>query len=927
MPLNKLYNLKVNPGAKSSRFVVDLKQDLAQAGNVSEARKQAKQNVETRLEVKLEKLAGVDYGRMLKQGKERSGRLINDVGKNIKSFWIAGQARNDKKINGKNKKKTVKRSGDGAWDFLAEELTFFGISKILYIILKKVILLFYKICYRVGWLIMFILRLAFLILLAIARPITGLINYLFFKLQTAIAGTLKVLPAGFKATQVVAISLFVRLLRFFQKLAMTKIQPPLPPLSGGGTTPLAPLVRGVAIFAGVLLIIILPVKAFTYYKAIDIVKGKVLGASENAMADLMSAGQAAVNLDFSQADQGFTGASDNFLKAQNELKEINGLILALASVAPDENLRLAAASRQILKSGELSALAGKNLSLAMESIFGNPADDINNILKNLTFYGHNAIANLNDLNQTLEKINSESIPEMYQKNFILLKQKSGELNRGLKEFIGLADSLSNFLGASAAKRYLLVFQNNAELRASGGFIGSFALIDFSKGAIKNIEVPGGGSYDTEAGLLKKIKAPEPLSLVRPDWRFWDANWWPDWPMSARKLAWFYENSDGATVDGVIGLTPTVIEKLLTIIGPVDLNDKYGSTTLGSTELTEVTTSGLIITADNFWLETQKLAEQKPEVTREPKKIIGDLMNKIIAELPKRLSQNNLIPLFKAIEESLTDKNILFYFTDKELEAKMIDLGWGGQIKQTNGDYLNVVNTNIAGGKSDRKIKQQIIHQAEIMPDGSIIDNLTIERTHQAVKREPFAGVRNVNWLRIYVPLGAELLEATGFKPVDKIFFEKEIAGLEADPDVLAGESQARTDELSGTKIYNELNKTVFANWSQLDPGETTLINLKYRLPFKLTDKKPDTDQALTDRLIAAAGAFLNREQKNLYSYSLLAQKQPGMNSSDILSELKLSRNFQPIWRYPANLAAGQNGWRIAENFNQDKIMAVVVEEE
>src|SRR3990167_6128252 len=215
MPLNKLYNLKVNPGAKSSRFVVDLKQDLAQAGNVSEARKQAKQNVETRLEVKLEKLAGVDYGRMLKQGKERSGRLINDVCKNIKSFWIAGQARNDKKINGKNKKKTVKRSGDGAWDFLAEELIFIGLGKILYVILKKVFWLVYKICYRVGWLIMFILRLTFFILLAIARPIAKVIYFISFKIQTIINKLLKDIPAGYQATQAVAVAVSVRLLRFF----------------------------------------------------------------------------------------------------------------------------------------------------------------------------------------------------------------------------------------------------------------------------------------------------------------------------------------------------------------------------------------------------------------------------------------------------------------------------------------------------------------------------------------------------------------------------------------------------------------------------------------------------------------------------------------------------------------------------------------
>ncbi|MFH1583244.1 MAG: DUF4012 domain-containing protein [Candidatus Falkowbacteria bacterium] len=911
MALNKFHNLNINSGVPSSRFVIDLKKN-----SLGEDTKQAKVKKSENFEEKIEKLAEIDYGKYFKIGKEKAGKMFNyfDLKKilfDIKSFWIAGHppvpnayvragARNDKKIHGKKKK--IAARDDNRLTALSNQLALVVLGKLLYVILKKAFILFYKICYAAGWIIAFILRLVYFLLLAIVKPIIEIIKFLFFKSRVAISGTLNVLPAGYKATQSLRLALSAKLFYFLRPLVFKK-EDILPRPNIGYLKPSL-------VFAGVLLIIILPVKAFTYYKVIDIVKGKVLGASESAMDNLISAGQSAANFNFGQAGQGFSVASSNFLSAQNELEEINGLIFALASIAPDKNLQLAAAGKNILRAGELSANAGKNLSLAMSSLFNYQANSADNILDNLTFYGHNAIANLTELTKILDQINSDVIPENYQTEFILLKQKVSELNRGLKEFISLADSLGNFLGASMDKRYLLVFQNNSELRASGGFIGSFALIDFSKGEIKNIEVPGGGSYDTEAGFLKKIKAPEPLSLVRADWHFWDANWWPDWPTSAAKLAWFYENSDGSTVDGVISFTPLVIEKLLKIIGPVDLKDKYG----------------LIIDADNFWLETQKLAEQKPDVTSEPKKIIGDLMNKIIEELPKRLSKDNLAPIFKAIEESLADKNILFYFMDEDLQAQADNLGWTGRIKNTTGDYLSVINTNIAGGKSDRKIKQEIIHETKIQPDGSIIDDLTIRRVHEAIKREPFSGVRNVNWLRIYVPLGSTLLEASGFKPVDKIFFDEEMDGLENDPDVLASEGVAQTDELTGTKIYNEFGKTVFANWSQLDPGETIEIKIKYKLPFKLTGPKEPTGQKFTDQLIAKAGAILNPGENNLYSYSLLVQKQPGMNSSTIASELELNHGFESVWKYPANLDSDQNGWRITEDLNQDKIMAIIVEE-
>lgn len=897
MSKNKFNLLKVNSGAKSSRFVIDLKKDLVENEGVKQIKKQ---NIETRIEEKLEKLSEINYKGVLKKGKKKSGVYFSSLVKTLKPKPFLFNKNNTLKLP------TVKTS-----DGLFNQLALIGLGKLLYVVLKNIFILFYRVCYAAGWLIMFILRLVYFSLLAIIKPFAKILYLLSIKLHLATDKVLRDVPQNYHIKQAVAVSIFVKLLHSTKK-KKTSEQNDKKFFSNNQIikNSQAGLLKPVLIFAGILLAIILPVKAFTYYKVIDTAKGKVLGASESAMADLISAGQSATDLNFNQAGQNFKNASNNFLNAQTELEKINGLIFSLASILPDKNMQLAAASKNILRAGEASANAGKNSSLAMESLFSYKENNTNSILENLSLYGHNAINNLNELNEALNQINSEIIPEDYQKQFILLKQKSDELSRGLKEFIGLVDSLGDFLGASIDKRYLLVFQNNSELRASGGFIGSFALIDFSKGEIKNIEVPGGGSYDTEAGFLKKIKAPEALSLVRYDWYFWDANWWPDWPTSAKKLAWFYENSDGSTVDGVISFTPTVIENLLKIIGPIDLRDKYG----------------LIINADNFWLETQKLAEQKPDITREPKKIIGDLMNKIIEELPKRLSKDNLVPLFKTIEESLSNKNILFYFTDENLQSKIDGLGWSGRIKNTTGDYLNVINSNIAGGKSDRKIKQQIIHQAEIQMDGSIIDNLIIRRTHEAINREPFSGVRNVNWLRIYVPFGSELLEASGFKPVDKIFFDKEIVGLTDDPEVLASENQAQTDELSGTKIYNEFNKTVFANWSQLDPGETIEIKIKYKLPFKLTDKKQPISQNFANQLLEKFDSILSPNKKNLYSYSLLVQKQPGMNSSTIESELKLGDNFKSIWQYPKNLNSNLNGWLINKNLNQDEIMAIMVEE-
>ncbi|MDD4901033.1 MAG: DUF4012 domain-containing protein [Patescibacteria group bacterium] len=909
MGFYKRNKIKVNPGAKSSRFVVDLTQNATAA----EAKEKVN-NFNFEIETRVEKLAGLDYKKYFNTGKNKIKTVILNYKNNLSKLSAAALAAPKARVK---KSATAKRHklayGNSRWLNLLDQLAFVGLAKLIFKSIDKI-------CYLAGWMMMFIVRFAYFSLRAFAGLIIKLLQRASGALYPAVVRIFNIFILNLKS----ALSALPKLMsvihsRFknarkekLERLALKENSPAAEPAYSKAKKLIWDIgcLKPALVFASILLLIVLPVQAFSYYKSIDSTTGIVLGASESAINNLISGGQAAIDFNFNRADENFTAAADNFSTVRNQLGEINGSLFILASVIPEKNIRLASAGKNLAKAGELTASAGKNLSLAASGLTYFRPGDGGKVLANLCFYGRQAVVNLADLSGELNKINSDVMPENYQKQFILLKQQIAALHDGLNEFIGIADSTKIFLGENGLKRYLLIFQNNSELRASGGFIGSYALVDVLDGKIKNIEVPGGGSYDTAAGLLEKIKSPEPLSLIRPDWYFWDANWWPDWPTSAEKLAWFYENSDGSTVDGVIGLTPTVMERILKVIGPIDLKDNYG----------------LIIDADNFWRETQKLAEQKPNITNQPKKIIGDLLNKIIEELPRRLSKDNLLDLAKTVEESLNDKNILFYFTDSGLENKALDLGWGGAMKKTAGDYLNVINTNIGGGKSDRKIEQRIIHRAEIKSDGSIIDNLTIIRAHNGVRGEPFCGARNIDWLRVYVPKGSTLLSASGFKPVDKIFFKEINPSWRDDPEVKAAEASAITDQSSGVKIYNELDKTVFAGWSQVDPGQSESISLKYELPFKLTDNTAKPSQKLLDQIIAKANAVINPEQKSLYAYSLLAQKQPGMNSSALSSELKLADNFKPIWHYPSDLNPDQTGWLINENFSQDKLLGVMAEE-
>lgn len=683
----------------------------------------------------------------------------------------------------------------------------------------------------------------------------------------------------------------------------------------------------------VLCFLIIPFKILAYFDLFNFknLEAKIFNSSQLAMTNLMAATDSVSRKDFKGADSNFKNAGENFLAAQTELNLINDSLLSLLSLSSDPKIKMAAEAKNFLRAGASASSLGRNLVLATDSLFSGDKNNFSAALDNFSVYGQAAVSDADDLKNILAKIKVSNLPDPYQAKFFSLNKKAVLLADNLRNFVDLGVNLKSALGTSRDKRYLLVFQNNSELRASGGFLGSYALVDFRDGKIRNLEVPGGGSYDTEAGLNFRMAAPEPLWLVNPLWHFWDANWWPDWPTTAENLIWFYEKSGGPSVDGVISVTPTVIERLLEITGPIDLTKEYG----------------LIIDSNNFWETTQKVVEQKnlikthpdyvaglatssPAVkanlplrqdlennsANKPKKIIGDLMVKILEILPQKLNKENLGNILSLMEANLAEKQLMFYFTDPDSQAAVSKRNFAGEIKPAAKDYLLVVNTNIAGQKTDRKIIENFEHLSEVSSDGTIINTLKITRQHTGIKNEPLVGVRNVDWLRVYVPLGSELISASGFRPPERQYLDKKPDPAWLKSPRLENEAAALIDQESGTKIYFENGKTVFANWTMVDPGQSIEIIIKYRLPFNFFAAEPAAGW------LNRINKFLNPDGVKSQPYSFLLQKQPGAFPDNFRSRLFLPPGADITWRYPENLG-GNAGWEINTKLDGDKYWSIL----
>lgn len=625
------------------------------------------------------------------------------------------------------------------------------------------------------------------------------------------------------------------------------------------------------LIAGFLISLIIPMTTWLSHGLV--IKKDVVNSSLAAYQNLLAAQESLGQADWPQAVRDFGSARFDFLQAEEEIQELGQLTLGILKQLPGGDL--VSSGSRLVKVGENLAQAGQNLASAINSFSLNNLFSLINLAgsaENILASQENSLTDLMVINQDnliqalagiklaqeeLTQVKVESLPDNIQAAVISLEEKLPLVEEMLSQAEYYSTAFLNILGQDNPRQYLLVFQNNSELRASGGFIGTYGLLTLDKGAIKDLLIEG--IYNIDGQLREKIIPPQPIQKISTTWSMHDANWFADFPTSAEKVAWFYEKTGGPTVDGVISLTPTVIERLMELTGPLAM-PAYD----------------LTLTAENFveLIQYQVEVDYDRELNQ-PKRILADLAPRFIEAL-NQLSSLKRKEALSIIFDSLKEKHILIYFKEPSLENLVSQEGWSGELLTTDKDYLSVVSSNINGYKTDRVVKETINHQAEIQEDGSIIDTLTITREHQGGHFQYDWWNRvNANYLRVYLPLGSQLLSAQGqtieiYQP--PIDYQEQ--GFKADSLVNSIESKMVIDQKTGTHIFEENDKTVLGNWVYVSPGEIVTLTYQYKLPFKIN---------LT---------------KSMDSYSLLVQKQAGSLGSQFSHQLEFPADWQVSWQYP-----------------------------
>lgn len=625
----------------------------------------------------------------------------------------------------------------------------------------------------------------------------------------------------------------------------------------------------IGVFVLLSFVFVLPLHAMQVINRLRDVKASAASNGAQALQSLKDA--AGANLVSNPGDAGahFAQATVEFGKAKDQIDSLGaGVNLLLNAIAPTQ--KSVKTNTALLKIGSELAVAGSRIANGFRAMEQEVNPTPSSRLEILHLYLASALPHLVAAQDAMRDVDVSAIDDAHRETYSQLASTLPALVSSTKDFLSLSDALSTILGTNETKHYLLVFQNNTELRPTGGFMGSYAEMTVHNGVMEQLDIPGGGTYDLQGQQKQSFVAPWPLQLLSAKWEFQDANWFPDFRTSARHIISFYKNSRGSDVDGVIAVNANYVQDLIGLLGPVDMPE-YDRT----------------IDHTNFITETQKIVEQEYDKTEnKPKAFIGALAPKLI-EKALHESPDTFLTLAGQLNKGLSNKDIQLYFADESVEKTVLSRGWGGDLKQTDKDYLMVVDTNLGGGKTDAVMDEHTDVNVSIASDGTISNTVTITRKHNGDPSDPFTGANNVNYQRLYVPKGSTLTHAEGFTIPHGSLFENPDPSWIVDPDLQFADTSFTIDKDSKTQTYEENGKTVFGNWTQTKPGATTVTTFTYTLPFSLNDLV--TQNKTSEQLRSWIGL------PTTDNYSLLLQKQSGANLRTTTVRVHVPDSIKSVW--------------------------------
>lgn len=339
------------------------------------------------------------------------------------------------------------------------------------------------------------------------------------------------------------------------------------------------------------------------------------------------------------------------------------------------------------------------------------------------------------------------------------------------------------LGLDAPRTYLILGQDEDELRPTGGFIGVVQEVLIEGGVLK--ETTFKNSYDVDTGeataftlKVSPVKLmPEPFAkylfgVPQHPWYFRDTNWWPDFPTSAVEVAQSYRRATDISLDGVFGTTQDLTVELVDALGGVEVEGVEGPV--------------YGMDARQYINGTKDYPVRQDHISRQPHRaFIQDLSQAILDRFQQGLSPDERREALRVIARALQEKELLVYLFDAESRTALRSLNWDGAIPLATQDYLFVAESNMIACKCSQDIERRIHYQVQLDGNGGgeallrlLYRNplLTGRQVYDQFpgSRRAAVGIGYWAYLTIYIPERAKLLDSSALPLPEGTLYESKL---------------------------------------------------------------------------------------------------------------------------------------------------------
>ncbi|MFZ1721959.1 MAG: DUF4012 domain-containing protein [Microgenomates group bacterium] len=393
-------------------------------------------------------------------------------------------------------------------------------------------------------------------------------------------------------------------------------------------------------------------------------------------------------------------------------------------------------------------------------------------------------------------------------NIIQAQELSTGAVSALTDYRPVIEALPMAAGSNEErKKYLILFQNDNELRPTGGFLTAYAIVNVADGKVEPEK--SDDIYELDQKFSERIAIPEALGRYLTTEKYWnlrDMNTSPDFKTSMEQFYQYYQDIPGEpdNIDGIIAVDTHFLTNLLRVLGPVEVPG-YGTFSAENDARCDC--------PQIIYVLSEIITRPTPYLREDRKGILGPLMRATLTKAYTAPKQQ-WPTLFETGLAAVQARHIQFYFLDETLQSAAETASAAGRLPNAestaNQDFLAIVNANLGGAKSNLFVTYDVLQTVSAPENGKITK--TVEITYKNSRKADNCNLEDGllclnstlrDWTRLYVPKGSELVEAQGFN--------------------------------EEAKVYDEAGYTVFDGFFLLEPLGTAKLKITYTVPFDNSD--------------------------------------------------------------------------------------------